>query len=100
MGKYEVLISSKAYRELDSIYEYIKMEFKEPMTALRIVELIEENILNLNNMPYRGAVRKVGIYANKGYRQIFVKNYTIIYRIDEDNKQVIIITIRYSARDF
>ncbi len=100
MDKYIVLLSPRAYRELDSIYEYIKTEFKEPNTALKMIELIEENILKLDSLPYRGAERKVGIYANKGYRQLFVKNYTIIYRIDEENKQVIIITIRYSASNF
>ncbi len=95
-----MLISPKAYRELDSIYEYIKTEFKEPSTAFEILELIEENILKLDALPHRGSERKVGIYANKGYRQLFVKNYTIVYRIDEDNKQVIIVTIRYSASNF
>ncbi len=100
MDKYQVLISPQAYRELDSIYEYIKTEFQVPNTALEMLELIENNILNLDTMPHRGAERKIGIYANKEYRQIFVKNYTIVYRIDEKNKKVIVITIRYTASDF
>ncbi len=95
-----MLISPKAYRELDSIYEYIKTEIKEPSTAIQMIELIEENILKLDTLPHRGAERKLGLYAKKGYRQLFVKKYTIIYRIDEDNKQVIIITIRYSESNY
>ena len=47
-------------------------------------------------MPYRGATRKIGRYANAGYRQLFVENYTIVYRIDEDKKLVIIVTVRYT----
>ncbi len=100
MDKYKVLISPNAYRELDGIYNYIKTEFKAPDTAFAMVELIESSILKLDCLPHRGAKRKIGIYANKGYRQLFVKNYTIVYRIDEDKKQVIIVTIRYSASNF
>ena len=50
-------------------------------------------------MPYRCPKRKRGIYANKGYRQLFIKNYTIVYRIDEISKSVMIVTVRYSASD-
>ncbi len=68
LEKYKVLISPKAYEELDGIYEYIKTEYKEASVALEMVELIEENILKFDMFPYRRAIRKVGIYANKGYR--------------------------------
>ncbi len=82
------------------IYEYIKMTIKEPAIALEMVELIEANILKLDRFPYRGAERKVGMYANKGYRQVFIKNYIVVYRVDEDAKEVIIISIRYSSSNF
>ncbi|WP_262367037.1 type II toxin-antitoxin system RelE/ParE family toxin [Campylobacter concisus] len=51
-------------------------------------------------MPNRGAIRKVGRYANMCYRQLFVKNYTVIYRVNEKDKAVIIITIRYTPSAF
>ncbi len=100
LDKYRVLISPKAYRDLEGIYKYIKTEFKETRTALEMVKLIEESILKLDTLPNRGAIRKVGIYANKAYRQIFVKNYVIIYRIVEEYKQVIVISIRYTSSNF
>lgn len=34
-----------------------------------------------------------GAYAGKGYRQLFVGNDTVIYRIDEKRRQVIVITV-------
>ena len=72
-----------------------------PAPALFVtVDEMEKAILGLNEMPYRGTERKIGVYANKGYRQIFVKKYTIVYRIDESNKMVIVITIRYSPSSF
>lgn len=100
LDKYKVKISPKAYRELDSIYQYIAEQLTAPETALKTVDEIEKAILGLNEMPYRGSERKIGVYANKGYRQVFVKKYTIVYRIDESNKMVIVITIRYSPSNF
>lgn len=71
-----------------------------PETALGMVDKIEKEILALEEMPYRFPERKTGAYANKGYRQLFVGNYTVIYRIDEKRRQVIVITIRYSPSQF
>lgn len=95
MNKFTVKLLSKAYRDLDHIYSYISDELKENNNALNLIKTIEDTILSLDRFPYRGAVRKVGAYANKGYRQLFIKNFTIIYRIDEINKFVIIVTIKY-----
>lgn len=43
----------------------------------KMADILDNVILSLQEMPYRGAVRKVGNYANKGYRQIFINNFTI-----------------------
>ena len=66
---------------------------EEPATALVLVEEIENAILSLKEFPQRGALRKIGRYAGKGYQQIFVKNYTIVYCIDEVRNWVIVITV-------
>lgn len=100
MNKYNVKLLPKAYQELDGIYRYIRDEFKELETAKQMVESLEEVILSLDLMPYRGAIRKIGAFANKGYRQLFIKNYTIIYRINEEIKDIIIITVRYTPSSF
>ena len=100
MNKYIIKITPQVYRELASIYQYFAENLMMPETSLRIVAEIESAIFSLDMLPYRGAERKVGRYANKGYRQLFVENYTIVYRIDEINKQVIIVTVQYSPGYF
>ena len=96
LSSYRVKISPQAYEELDNIYKYIATNLSNPTAAINLINEIETAILSLDEMPYRGATRKVGIYANAGYRQLFVENYTIVYRIDEDKKLVIIVTVRYT----
>lgn len=100
MNKYIVKITPQVYRELASIYQYSAENLMMPETSLRIVAEIESAIFSLDMLPYRGAERKIGRYANKGYRQLFVDNYTIVYRIDELNKWVIIVTVQYSPGNF
>lgn len=100
MNRYKVSIFPQAYRELDYIFAYIKNEFKSIDTAASIFLSLEEAILSLSEMPQRGAERKSGAYAYRGHRQLFVKNYTIIYRIDEEIKEVLIVTIRYAHIKF
>ena len=96
MSSYRVKISPQAYEELDGIYKYIATNLSNPTAAINLVNEMEIAILSLDEMPYRGATRKIGRYANAGYRQLFVENYTIVYRIHEDKKLVIIVTVRYT----
>ena len=100
LNKYIVKISPQAYREIAGIYQYIAENLMAPASSLRVVTEIESAIFSLDILPYCGAERKIGRYADKGYRQLFVENYTIVYRIDEMNKQVIIVTIQYSPGNF
>ena len=99
MDKYHVKLTNRALKDLDSIYDYIGKVLLEPKVALDLI-LIETSILSLEMMPYRCSERKVGAYSNRGYRQLFVKNFTIIYRIDEINKCVIIICVYHSSSNF
>ncbi|HJC23433.1 MAG TPA: type II toxin-antitoxin system RelE/ParE family toxin [Candidatus Eisenbergiella merdavium] len=100
MDRYSVKLMSRALRDLDGIYDYIANTLSEPETALNLVDRIENAILSLETVPYRCPERKRGTYANRGYRQLFVENYTAVFRIDEAKKTVIVVTIRYSPSEF
>lgn len=98
--QYNMKLTSRALRDLDSIYKYIAQTLMEPGTALNMIKDIRSEILSLEQFPNRCPLRKTGAYANKGYRQLLVKSYTVVYRVDENTKTVIIVTVRYSASQF
>lgn len=100
MDKYSVKLMNRALRDLDGIYDYIAHTLLEPETALNLVDRIEDAILSLETMPHRCPERKQGAYANQGYLQLFVENYTAVFRIDETKKTVIVVTVRYSPSEF
>ena len=100
MDKYKIKLYARAYRDLDDIYTYISENLLEKETALKIIDILEQAIFSLETMPERGSIRKTGAYANQHYRQLFVKNYIIIYRVLKKEKEVHIVTVRYAPSQF
>lgn len=100
MNKYVVKLYTRSYRDLDDIYTYISETLLEPGTALDMVDELEEAIFSLEQLPERGSIRHVGAYKDGDYRQLFVKNYCIIYRLMKKKKEVHIVTIRYTPSNF
>ena len=91
MDKYTVKILPAAFEQMDKIYAYI---------AQNLLDKLDDAIRSLKMLPERGAVRKVGKYANKGYRQLLVDNFIIVYRMDKKGKRVIIVAVQYYRRKF
>lgn len=100
MDKYVVQLYARAYRDLDGIYTYIAENLLEPATALHMIDELETAIFSLEQFPERGAIRRTGTYATADYRQLFVKNYVIIYRVLKQKKEVHIVTVRYTPSNF
>lgn len=100
MDKYIVKLYAHVYRDLDEIYTYIAENLLEPGTALKMIDELEKAIFSLEDFPERGAIRRVGTYANRNYHQLFVKNYTIIYRVLKEKKEVHVITVRFTPSSF
>ncbi len=100
MDKYVVKLYARAYRDLGRIYSYIAETLLESDTALNMVDELEKAIFSLEQLPERGAIRRTGAYANGDYRQLFVKNYVIIYRVLKRKKEVHIVTVRYTPSNF
>jgi len=100
LDNYTVKLYARAYRDLEGIYTYIAENLLEPGTALSMIDELEKAIFSLEQLPERGAIRRVGAYANGDYRQLFVKNYVILYRVLKTKKEVHIVTVRYTPGNF
>lgn len=99
LDKYKVKVSPRAIRELDSIYEYIAKEKLTPENAKGQADRIKTAILSLDTFPQSHQERNAGRYAGKGYRQLLIDNYIVIFRIDDVCKMVYVITIQYQGRN-
>lgn len=99
MDKYKVKVNPRAIRELDHIYKYIANDKLDLENAKKQVERIKKAVLSLSTFPQSHQERNEGRYAGKGYRQLLIDNYIAIFRIDELNKTVYVVTIQYQGRN-
>ncbi|MCD8028533.1 MAG: type II toxin-antitoxin system RelE/ParE family toxin [Erysipelotrichaceae bacterium] len=100
MDNYIVKINPKAVKDLDDIYRYITYNKLSPENAKHQTNRIKNAILDLSVFPYSHQDRLEGRYAGKGYKQLLVDNYIVIYRIDENKKTVYVVTVQYQRRNF
>jgi toxin ParE1/3/4 len=100
MAKYRVDVSEPAENDLRDIVRYIASQLSVPISATRMMELFEEAMLSLSDMPQRCPLVSDDRLSQMGYRKLIVKNYVVFFSIDEKNKVVDVERILYGGRDF
>lgn len=100
MDKYRIDISEPAENDLRDIVRYIAAQLSAPLTALKMMDLIEESIMGLAIMPQKCSPVIDERLALMGYRKLPVKNYVVLFTIDEKAKVVDIERILYARRDW
>ena len=100
MTKYRVDVSEPAESDLGDIIRYIASQLSVPLTALHMMELLEEAMAGLSDMPQRYPFVADERLAQMGYRKLPVKNYIVFFSIDEKSKVVDIERILYGRRDW
>lgn len=84
MIKYKIIITYTFKEELKSILEYISFSLKEPNIADKLYKKIISAIFNLNYFPQR--YYKLSDYKNLNIHRVIIKNYVIIYEVDEGKR--------------
>ena len=99
MVKYHIKLYPRAYRDMEEIYRYIAIEKQVPENAKAQTDRIWRAIKKLETFPGSHQDRLEGKYAGKGYKQLLVDNYMAIYKIDQTEKTVYVITVQYQRRN-
>ena len=97
---YRTIISDLAKQDIKDTAMHIVNEFQEPIIAEKTVDAILDAILTLEEMPDRIGFVKDKRLADKGIRPLYVKNYTVFFRIDKSTMIVEIVRVLYSRRDW
>lgn len=100
MAKYRVDVSEPAENDLRDIVRYIFAQLSAPITALKMMDTLEEAITGLAVMPQKCPPVTDERLAMIGYRKLLVKNYIVFLTIDEKSKVVDIDRILYARRDW
>ncbi|MCL2223126.1 MAG: type II toxin-antitoxin system RelE/ParE family toxin [Oscillospiraceae bacterium] len=100
METYRIGITDLAKQDILDIATYITYELQEPTIAAKTVNVILDTIYTLEKMPNRIGLAKGERLAEKGIRPLYVKNYTIFFRVDEAMRVVYVVRVLYSRRDW
>jgi len=94
---FEVRYSEEVLNDLDSIWEYIAFELKNPDAAIHTVNGVMEAIDRLPDYPLSGTPLNVLLDIESDYRFVIYRNYLAFYHL-EDNA-VNIDRVLYEGQD-
>jgi len=98
--KYKVKITSMAFNDLREIYSYISSTLSAEEAAKNLMKKIDNAITSLDEMPHRHNLSLDQTLREKGYRRIVVKNYVILFLIDEKEKIVTVSRAFHGRTDY
>ncbi len=97
---YKLLVSKEAHRDIDEITGYIAHELKSTAAANSFLTNVENSYRHVEENPFMYNFCNDERLRNEGYRKIPMKNYLVIYRVDEARNCVFVVRILYGPRDY
>ena len=97
---YSVCISDCAERDLDSIVLYITEKLSAPKAATDFVDAVYNCYDNLESNPYIYEACHDNRLQIEGYRRATIKNYVLVYKVNEDAKTVTVHRFFYGGQNY
>ena len=97
--KYEILRTDTADAGIRRIILYGAQNFGNDI-ALEKLDEIEDNISILADNPYIGSEPKYPVLKRQGYKVLILEKNLVFYKIDEQNKKVIIYAVVDQRQDY
>lgn len=96
---YKLIFAPEFSRDLDNTFEYISNVLKADKASKELMKEIDDSIMNLKSMPYMYPECNEPLKA-LGYRKITVKNYIIIYEVNEKKNNVNLLRLFFGKSDY
>ena len=97
---YKLIVSKETHSDIDGIVTYIIQVLKSPQAANSFLDDVERSYRSITDNPYMYSLCRDIRLQRKGYRKIPIKNFLVIYRVDETVESVLVVRIVYGARDY
>ena|SRR5215213_7145709 len=92
---YQVKLSRSARSDIEDIVRYISID--DPDRALRFGKFLIQHTKSLGQFPERGRV--VPEFEDDSIRELIVRAYRIVYRLNHTEQSVEVIRFWHAARD-
>ena len=97
--KYSVLRTDTADALIRNIVLYIAEKFGSE-TALKKLDELERSIMELGHNPYIGTDPRYTVLKRQGYKVLVLEKDLVLYKIDEDKKEVTVYAVFDQRQDF
>jgi len=97
---YKLIVSKEAHTDVDQIARYISLDLCNPSAASTFLDRVEKSYRTITENPYLYALCDDKRLQFKGYRKVIINNYLILYRIDEEKKDVYVVRVVYGPREY
>ena len=97
---YRLVVSELAHSDLDNIISYIAVQLANPLAAATFLDEVEKCYGYLKNNPFIYERCHDAFLEKEAYRKATIKNYVLVYKVDETAKAVIIYRFFYGAQDY
>jgi toxin ParE1/3/4 len=92
---YTIILSPKAVGDLEAIVRYISLT--SPSAARKVGQSLLDKTKELSQFPLKG--QKVPEFNSPNIRQLILKPYRIVYRVEEDKKLISIARFWHSSQE-
>ena len=97
---FELVFSEKINSDIVSTLKYISEVLEAPKAAENHFEELLKSYNLLKENPHRRPLVQNKYLATKGIRSINVKNYMLLYKINENDNTVLLFRFLYCRRDW
>jgi len=98
--KYKILRTDKAEDQLRDIIFYIADSSGNVDIAFAYLDKIETAINRLTEFPMSGSIPRYSILKRQGYRVVIIDKHLVFYKVNEDEKLVIVHAIVDRRREY
>ena len=98
--KYKILRADKAEEQLREIIFHIADDSGDVDIAIGYLDKIETTINRLQEFPESGSIPRYSILKKQGYRVVIIERHLVFYKINEEDKLVIIYAIVDGRREY
>ena len=97
---YNLETTDNAEDDLSEIISYIAMNLNAPKAASDFADQVYDCYDRLEDNPYIYEECRDARLKKEGYRRAVIKNYILLYKINEDEKAVIVHRFFYGSQDY
>lgn len=98
--KFEIEITDECIDEMVEIYEYISINLKEKISAIKLISEVKKKILTLTENPELYVRLRKESRLEQEYHRIIVKNYVVLYTVDYTKNKIFISRMFYKKRNY